>query len=134
MFQDDLERTLSQLRVLAESRMTSRATIRRLTTETTTDAKGFKVPVYAEVLADVPFRLIRGEGYRTVRIGDSERQVAARDGDFPVGTPLLDDDLVEVTEGESAGRIVRVLESMPSDQRKSLRVPVIEEQKPEGWV
>lgn len=118
--------------------MLSRATVRRPTGGTTTNADGYVVDEWADVLVDVPFRLggaeRGGAGSRTVRVGQSEAQVAVRVGNFPAGTTgLADGDLIVVTGGENAGAILRIVEADWQDQATARRVPVIAEQEPEGW-
>lgn len=112
--------------------MPGRVTIRRKAGRTK-DADQLDVDAWTVIATDVPFRLIRGNSSRTVRIGESEVEVATRDGDLPVGTPLADGDLLDITDGEFVGHVVQVIEAMGSDQRKSLRVPVVEVDRPEEW-
>jgi hypothetical protein len=47
---------------------------------------------------------------------------------------LLDGDLVEMTGGENAGLVLRVLEVAFQDQATARRLPVVEVQRPEEWV
>lgn len=116
--------------------MTSRATVRRPSGA----AEGrFGATVWADVLTDVPFRLagsVRGgSGSRTVRIGETEVEVATRVAHFPADTAgLRDGDLIDVTAGECAGLVLRVVEASWTDQQTALRVPVVEDQRPAEWV
>jgi hypothetical protein len=124
---------------MAESRMTSRATVRRKTGVTTQDeGTGEEVPVWAVVHADLSFRLGGSNqgnaGTRTVRIGDEEFQQAVRVGHFPANTTgLADSDLIEVTAGENAGRVLRIVEASWQDQATARRVPVVEVDRPGEW-
>ncbi len=117
--------------------MTSRVTIHRETypDPPATDANGFSVRSFDTVASAVPFRLAskRGStGSRTVRVGDSEVEVAVQEGHVPTWvTDLADNDLFEVTAGENAGRWLRVVEASSADQQTARRVPGVEEQKPE---
>ncbi len=127
---------LDDARAAAESRMTSRVSIHRETypAPPETDAAGFTVRSFTTVATDVPFRMPPGRSSgrsRTVRVGDSEVQVATREGHFPVGTQLDDEDLVHITAGENAGLWLRVIDGTPADQATALRVEVVEDQKPE---
>lgn len=127
---------LADFRALAEGTLESRARVRRKGPLQTVD--GLKVPSWADVLADVPFKLAGPSGsatqYRVVRIGDTEVQAAVRVGKFPADTTgIRDADVVEITAGENAGRFVQIVESLGKDQQVALRLPVIEIQRPEGW-
>ena len=128
-----LEATLAHSQSAALGRMTSRCTIHRKAAPGARTPGALKTTAWTSVATGIPFRLIRGEGYRSILIGETQTEVANRLGDLPVGTPLLDNDLIEITVGKNAGRVVRVLESIGADQRKSLRVPVVETQRPEEW-
>lgn len=130
------EGDLAELRAIAESSMWSRARVRRR--NGTTTVGGLKVPAWADVLAETPFKLGDSTGgrgaTRTVTIGSTEVEMATRTGKFPALTEgLQDGDIVEVIEGEHAGVFVQVVESTGVDQQVALRVPVVEIQQPEGW-
>ncbi len=117
--------------------MTSRAKVRRHT-GTTTGASGFDVDTYTITHPDLPFRLggadQGGSGTRTIRVGEAEVQLAVRVGHFPAATTgLTDGDLIEVTAGENAGAVLRIVEASWQDQSTARRVPVVEEQRPGEW-
>ncbi len=115
--------------------MLSRVTIRRLTGDETKNDKGYTVPEWSSA-PDVPFRLGGNRGAQTSRrttVGGAEVETATRVGHFPVGTDLADDDYVEITDGECAGRVFRVIEAQAADQQTALRVPLIEVSRPEEW-
>ena len=117
--------------------MTSRVTIHREDPENpTTDGRGLEVAGYTTVTTDVPFRLAatRGNGRsRTVRRGDSEVEVAVREGHMPTWVDDLSDrDVLEVTSGESAGRFFEVVDATPADQQTARRPEVVEIDKPGG--
>lgn len=117
--------------------MLSRAVVMRRTGDTTTNPDGFEVDEWAAAHTDIPFRLggTSGAGStRTVRIGETEAQVAVRIGHFPADTTgLADNDFIEITDGENAGGVYRIVEASGQDQATARRVPVVEEQRPEEW-
>lgn len=134
-----LDSTLAAGRYAAESRMTSLATIRRKTGLPTQDeTTGEEVPLWTVVYTDLPFRLAGASqgtaATRTVTIGAEEFQQAVRTGHMPAGTSdLADSDLIEVTAGENAGRVLRVVEATWQDQATARRVPVVEVDRPGEW-
>jgi hypothetical protein len=133
-----IDAELPYLRAEAEARMLSRVTIHHATGATTPNADGYDVPAWEVVASDVPFRLgganAGSSGFRTVTIGTTEVQVAVRIGHFPADTTgLVDGDLIEVTSGENAGAVLRIVESAWQDQATARRVPVIAVQRPEEW-
>lgn len=122
----------------AESRMLSRATVRR-ESGTTTNPDGFEVPGWLDVYTDLPFRLggadQGGAGTRTVTVGGTEVQVAVRTGSFPASTTnLRDGDLIEVTAGENAGTVWQIVEADFQDQATARRVPIVNTARPAEWV
>lgn len=121
----------------AESRMTSDVAVLRKTGAMTTDPDDFEVPEWATVYIG-PFRLgganAGSSGYRTVTVGAQELQLAVRVGHFPAATSgLADGDLIEVTAGENAGLVLRIVEASAADQQTALRLPVVQTQRPEEW-
>lgn len=129
---------LSGLRAEAESRMVSRATVRRRTGDTIVNPDGYEVEEWAIVHEGLACRLggseRGGSSTRTVRVGDSEVQVAVRVAHFPADTSgLSDGDLVEITSGENAGVVLRLVESAWQDQATARRVPVVETTRPAEW-
>jgi hypothetical protein len=125
------------MRAMAEDRMTSRAAIMRKTGGTTT-VDGLEVPEWATVYADTPFRLggaqRGGAGTRTVTVGGVSTEVALRVGSLPAAnSDLADNDFIEITAGENAGLVLRIIEAAWQDQATARRVPVISEQRPEEW-
>jgi len=133
------EAELAEARAEAESRMTSRVTIRRPPAPgaTATVVNGFEVRAWSTVASGVPFRLGGNQGagaYRRVTVGSAEVQVATRIGSLPASqTDLKDGDFLDVTAGESAGLVLRVVEAIWQDQATARRVPVVEVQRPEEW-
>lgn len=129
---------LARGRAMAEARMTSRCSIHRFDpANPSTNADGMEVDGYALVHTGVPFRLAGsergGSGSRTVRVGESEVQVALRVGHLPAAvSDLADDDLIVVTAGENAGTVLRIVEATWADQQTARRVPVVEIDRPEG--
>ncbi|QSR28888.1 Hypothetical protein CFH99_0060 [Nocardioides aromaticivorans] len=124
-------------RLAAESRMTSRCTVRRKTGASAV-VDGFKVAAWAVVHADLPVRVggaSRGANpARRDDLGSGEVEVAVRTAHFPYSTAdLADSDYVEVTSGENAGLVVRIVEATWQDQATARRVPVVSVVRPEEW-
>lgn len=139
MLGDDLDAALPELRAHALSRMRARVTIRRTTGDTTLDeGTGAEVPVWAVVGTDVPFRLDGAStgdgGSRTVTIGGVEFEQATGIGHLPYDwTALADGDYVEVTGGQWAGTVVKVVKATKKDQATARRVPIQEVSRPAEW-
>jgi len=117
--------------------MDSTAAVMRKTGDVVT-TNGIEVPEWATVEAGVPFRLggadRGGSGTRTVSVGETDVQLAARVGSFPAATTdLADDDLIEITAGENVGVVLKIVEATWQDQATARRVPVVEEKRPEEW-
>ena len=131
--------TLAAGRRAAESRMTSRALVRRVDPDNPgTDENGFEVDGWATVY-DGPFRLsgsTRGDaGSRTARVGDVDVELAVRVAHFPASTTgLRDGDVIEVTSGDTAGIFLRIIEADWQDQATARRVPVLSVSRPAGWL
>jgi hypothetical protein len=126
-------------RKAAEARMTSTVSVMRKTGATTTDADGFTVPVWATVHAGVRFRLAgapqSASQSRTLDVGGVAVTLAVRVGHFPVTVDdLQDGDLIDVTAGDNAGTVWRVVEAGFQDQSTARRVPVMAVGRPEEWV
>ena len=131
--QSAIEAELPNLRAEALARMTSRVDIYRKTDDTTEDANGWQVPVWEVVAYDVPFRLVGGDT-RKVTVGGVDFQEATARGDLPWDTAdLADDDYLDITAGEWAGSVFRVVEAVKGDQWTARRVPVAEVPRPEEW-
>lgn len=133
-----IEAELPFLRAEALGRMTSRVVVMRKTGLTDQDEEtGAEVPEWAAVHIDIPFRLGGSKGSagtRTVTVGAAEVQVATRVGSFAYDTDdLLDGDLIDITSGENAGLVLRIVEADWADQQTARRVPVVSESRPEEW-
>lgn len=128
-----VQSVLASGRRTALARMTSTATVRRMTGRTVQDeSTGLEVPVWADVYTG-PVRFVGGST-RTVTIGGVEFQEATGRVDFPHDTTdLADGDLVDITAGEWAGTVLRIVEAVKGDQRTARRVPVVEVPRPEEW-
>ena len=131
-----VESALAAGRAAAERRMTSRATIYRDGVPATDD-DGFEVEGWGVIENNIPCRLsgstAGASGTRTITTGGVEVQVAVRVLNLPASTTTLqDNDLVELTEGEQAGRFLRIVEATGADQQTALRVPVYEVPRPAG--
>lgn len=130
---------LASGRRAAIARMLSTATIRRMTGRMVQDeGTGLEVPEWADVHVDLPCRIAgadRGSSQsRTVSVDGGEMQVAARIAHFPHDVEgIADGDLIDVTAGESAGQVLRVIESDWADQQTARRFPVLGAQRPSEW-
>ncbi|MGH3996681.1 MAG: DUF6093 family protein [Pseudonocardiaceae bacterium] len=121
-------------RAAAEARMTSRCTVRRKTGETPEGEI-----VWTDVYTDLPVRLagtIRGQSQaRRVETAGVEFEIAMRTANFPASTDnLRDNDLAEITSGDNAGVVLRIVEADWQDQSTARRVPVVATLRPEEWV
>ena len=115
------------------------AVVRRITNRTSqNETNGREAPVW-EVVYDGPFRLgganTGSSGTRTETIaGGVEVQTANRAGHFPADTSsLADGDLIDITSGENAGTVWRIIEAAGQDQATALRVPIVQADRPEEW-
>jgi transcription antitermination factor NusG len=126
-----IEAELPFLRAEAEARMTSRCTVRRKTGATTV-VGGMKVPVWETVHTDLPLRRT-DPGTRGVEIAGVRYPDATGRDDFPHDTDLEDGDHIEVTSGEWAGTVERVIKATKADQATARRVPVVEVPRPSEW-
>lgn len=128
---------IAEFRADALDRMTSRVTVMRKTGDTT-EVDGYKVPEWAAVHVDLPFRLASyaaGGGHTsTVTIGGVQFQDATARGDMPHDTyDLADDDLVLLTAGEWTDSVFRIIEAVKGDQKTARRVPIVETPRPKEW-
>lgn len=135
-------RLLSRLtrgRAIAEARMLSRCVVWRRTGGYITNDDGARVPEWGAVYVDLPVRISGGSssdgGSRGVTIGSVTFEDATGVGHFPAPSPLLSDgDLFEVTSGEWAGDVYRIVAAIRYDQQTARRLPIVEAQRPaEGW-
>lgn len=127
----DLQRGIGELRAYARARMTSTATVRRKGAQVTTD--GFEEQGWTEVHYGEPMRYVGGTTRRIELAGVAYQEASGR-ADFRHDlTDLADGDLIEITAGEWAGTVLRVLEATKGDQRTARRVPVVETSRPTEW-
>jgi hypothetical protein len=55
-------------------------------------------------------------------------------GHLPASTTnLADGDLIEVTSGEWAGDVFRIVAAIRYDQKTARRLPIVEEPRPTEW-
>lgn len=128
---------LARGRAAALARMTSRCAIMRKTGATTT-VSGLEVPEWATVDADSPVRVAgtseNAAPSRDLGVNGIEGQVARRELHLPYDiADLADGDLVEITSGDCAGLVFRVVEADWQDQATARRVPVDATQRPGEW-
>lgn len=130
---------LGRLRARAESRMLSRAIIRRKTGQMAqNEDNGRQYPVWAVTHTALPVRIATsaaGAGQtRQITLPGGAVNLAMRTAHLPAATTnLRDGDHIEVTSGESAGLVLKVLEADMSDQKTARRLPVEAVQRPEEW-
>lgn len=134
---DAIAAELPFLRAEAEARMTSRCTIHRKSGAMTTGPNGYELPGWLAVATEVPLRLA-GPGsaapYKTETPSQSEVNYGARVLAFPASlADLQNDDLVEITMGESAGTVWRIIEASWQDQATARRVPAERIERPSEW-
>lgn len=119
--------------------MKSLATVRRKGGETVQDEdSGLDVPVWDVVHSDLSMRLSGAAAstspYRAVDLDGVTVTVPARILHFPADTTdLADGDMVEITSGENAGAVFRIIEASWQDQATARRVPAIGDQRPLEW-
>lgn len=134
---DAIAAELPRLRAEALARMTSTATVHRKTDNVPQDEdSGLEGTGWEAVATDSPFRLKGNRGAsasQTMTIGGVEVTLALREGHFPVDVVLADGDFVEVTSGENAGTVWRVVDGDWADQQTARRVPLVAADRPEEW-
>ena len=130
--QSAIEAELPFLRAEALARMTSRANVHRAIADPE-KVDGYDVPEWDLIHVGIPFRLVGGDT-RKVTVGGVDFQEATARGDLPWDTAdLADDDYLDITAGEWAGSVFRVVEAVKGDQWTARRVPVAEVPRPEEW-
>lgn len=125
---------LAEFRAEAVSEMTSRANVRRITGRGPRNPDtGAETSSWAMAHAGIPFNL-KGGRSRTITIGGIEFTEATAEGHLPADTfDLIDEDLIEVTAGEWAGTVWRVLEAVKGDRDVKRRLPIVEAARPPEW-
>ena len=127
-----IEAQLPRLQAEALARMTSRANVHRAIADPE-KVDGYDVPEWDLIHVGIPFRLVGGDT-RKVTVGGVDFQEATARGDLPWDTAdLADDDYLDITAGEWAGSVFRVVEAVKGDQWTARRVPVAEVPRPEEW-
>ncbi len=132
-----LSDVLARGRTMANERMTSRVVVMRKTGGKV-KVNGYDVPEWGAVHVDLPFRSSGGSsgdgGSRGVTIGGVTFEEATGIGSVPATTvDLRDDDLIEVTAGEWAGDVWRIVAAIRYDQKTARRLPIVETARPEEW-
>lgn len=122
----------------AEEEMTSRCRVLREGLPVK-NAQRIEVAGWAVVHPDLLFKLAGsnagGSGYRTIKVGGGpEIQVAVRIGKVPaLTTNLRDGDLIDVTAGENAGLVLKIIEATGQDRASARRMPLYEVSRPKEW-
>lgn len=129
--------TLARGRRAAEARMLSTCTVRRMTGRTgQNESTGEEVPEW-DVIYTGPFRLGTSTGNnitRTEDVSGVEVQRALNTAHFPVSaSAITDGDLIDVTAGENAGTVLRIVDAAWADQRTARRYPVESTERPGEW-
>lgn len=117
--------------------MTSTCVVRRMTGRTAQDeSTGLEVPVWDDVYTG-RLRLSGSRNAATTRtedVGGVEVQRALRIAHFPASaTGLRDGDLIDVTGGDNAGVVLRLIEANWQDQATARRYPVESADRPGEW-
>ena len=129
---------MAEHRADALSRMTSRCTIHRDTgTTATSPTTGRQVKVWRDVHGDLPCRLGGNRGGGASRQGSSggvDVELALRVLHLPHDVhDLTDGDLAEITSGEWAGTVWRLVDVEGADQQTARRVAVMQTRRPIEW-
>lgn len=96
---------------------------------------GLLGPGWDVVYSELPGRLDGAEQTRTVTVGGVATEQSVTLLHLPWDTrDLLDGDLYEITDGDWAGNVLRIIETPKRDQKTARRVPVVDEEKPEEWL
>lgn len=132
-----IDRVLRAGEFAAEARMLSTCTVRRMTGRDVQDEDtGLEVPEWETVYTG---RMRLGGSRnaaqtRTESIAGVDVQVALRIAHLPADTDgLLDGDLIEVTGGDNAGLVLRIVETAWQDQATARRYPVESVDRPGEW-
>lgn len=117
--------------------MLSTCAVRRMTGRTTqNESTGEEVPVW-DVVYTGPFRLGTSTGNsptRTEDVSGVEVQRALNTAHFPVSaSAITDGDLIDITAGENAGAVLRIVDAAWADQRTARRYPVESTERPGEW-
>jgi hypothetical protein len=132
-----VDRIVSRGRVAAEARMTSRCTIRRETGNMVLDADNQQVPEWEIVYTDLPCRIATAPSAsrsRTKSPGEVEIERATPEIHVPASTSgLLDNDHADITAGDNAGDVHRIITASWSDQATARRCPVEAVERPSEW-
>lgn len=129
---------LGGMRQLAESRMTSRCTIRRATGRgAQNEATGRQTPTWQVTYSSLPIRVGGSRDAAQTRredVSGVELQTALRIAHLPHDTSnLRDGDLIEITSGENTGIVLRIVEATWQDQATARRLPVEQVTRPREW-
>lgn len=136
--QPAIDAALPMLRAEAEAGMESRCTIRRETGNVIIDGENREVPEWLVIHTDLPLRIVAAPGparSRTQTPGDVEIERAIPRDDFPVtaAKTLRANDHVEVTAGDNAGDVHRLITVPRVDRATACRCPVETVERPTEW-
>lgn len=98
---------------------------------------GISTAQWEDVHVDLPLRIAGSEkdgATITTEIGSTKVTRGVRTASVPACTSnLRDDDLIDITAGENAGTVVRIIEADWQDQATAKRFPIVFEQRPREW-
>jgi hypothetical protein len=127
---------LARGRLAAEARMTSRCNLWRKTGGVTT-VGNFEQPEWVTAYTDHPVRIASTHNGAApssrIESGGVPAEQARREAHFSASTVLRDGDMIEMTSGDCAGLVFRVVEADPQDQATARRVRVVAAQRPTEW-
>lgn len=116
--------------------MTSSAAVKRPGEPVVVD--GLETEGWETIYPDLPCWVDHSgpsSGTRTITRGSVEVQVATRVLKVPHdASGLQDGDVLEILGGACAGRFFQIIEATVADQKKQQELPVVEVQRPGGWV
>lgn len=128
---------LARGRAMAEARMLSECTIRHKTGKTAqNETTGRVEPIWAVVYTGkCRVRGGRtGTGYRVQTTPAGDRAVGVPEIHLPCDTTgVSGGDLIEITAGERAGTVWRVLNADAADQQSAYRLPTEGTARPKEW-
>lgn len=133
-----LAAVLARGRARAEQRMQSRVTVHRKGPTKPDPVTGFHRPTWTTPHVGLPFRLdspgTNDGGSRAVDIGGVEVEGATAMGHVPWDTvDLQDDDLFEITDGECAGDVYRLVKATRTQQKTARRLPLVDAKNGREW-
>lgn len=108
------------------------------------EATGREYPIWQTLAVNVPLRVRAATSSRTQSVPGGDVQNARPMASIPLAIDWLDDvpaadrehrdgDFIDVTAGDTAGVVLKIGESDPTDQTTARRFPVEAVARPEEW-